>query len=330
MVMNTPSEERSRRLSLDEITTVQTVQDGPCLGVAATPAKEMMLAKQPVLMSSAMQREDRHRALGIVPLDELLARTTAITPEQVRQKLSDLSPSNEEDINRSLGIVPWEELNARKVPLPSYVPGSKDYYACVAVTRLSVQETLATHPKIESNHELRSELDHLTNCIAELLEATPVDQRRTMVDTVIAEWVDSLTPERFNSTDPLQPGRDALETMRQSMKAVRKAHPELTEKNGDPTDLSLALEEIVYDMEDALVGLPARERKTLVDAAIGAWIEALPVEIRKGLETITVHPVFAETPEFPEFLTPSPSEGEINRSLGIVPLSELKSRKVDT
>ncbi len=366
--MNTPSEERSRRLSLDEMTTVQTVQDEVILGDTAAPAKEMMLAKPPVLMSSASEMEDINRSLGYVPLSELNARKAPITPEEARQKPLDLSPSNAEDINRSLGhapwdeleartveitldqvrqplplsssmnwdmarqigLVPWEELKARKVPLPSYVTRSKDYYACVAVTRLSVHETLATHPKIEANHELRSELDHLTHRMAEQLEGTPVDQRKAMVDTVVAEWVDSLTPERFNSTDPLQPERDARETIRQSVAAAFKAHPQLSEKNGDPSDLGLDLGDIAYDMVDALVGLPARERRTLVDAAIAAWLEALPVENSKRLETIAAHPVFSETPEFPEFLTPSPSEVEINCSLGIVPLSELKSRKVDT
>jgi hypothetical protein len=105
--------------------------------------------------------------------------------ESDEKTAEDSSPSAlHADRLRALGHVPHTEFKSRKVPLLSYVPRSKDYYACVAVTRLSVQETLATHPKIEANHELRSELDHLTKRIAEQLEDTPVDQRKTMVDTV--------------------------------------------------------------------------------------------------------------------------------------------------
>lgn len=285
-------------------------------------AKEIMLEKSTVLMSSESRMEDINRMIGYVPESEFWARKTDITPEQARQK--PVSPTTiEEEELRMIGLVPWEKFKARKVPLPSYVPRSKDYYSCVAVTRLSLHETLATHPKIEANHDLRSELDSLTYGMAEQLEGTPVEQCKATVDNVIARWAESLTPERFISTDPLQPLRDANETIRQAVIAAIKENPSLK-----GIELELDLSELAFDMAKTLAGMPGSERKRLVDAAICDWLEALPVEIRKGLETINAQPVFAETPEFPEFLTPSPSEVEINRSLGIVPWEELKARTV--
>ncbi|MEY3895197.1 MAG: hypothetical protein RLZZ214_716, partial [Verrucomicrobiota bacterium] len=75
------------------------------------------------------------------------------------------------------------------------------------------------------------------------------------------------------ATDPLQNARDVNGTIREGMEAAVKAHPELTEKNGDASDLGLDLGDIAYGMADALATVPAAQRKGMVDSAIAAWIE---------------------------------------------------------
>jgi hypothetical protein len=76
------------------------------------------------------------------------------------------------------------------------------------------------------------------------------------------------TDKESLTVDPLQDLRDATETIRQGMLAARKAYPQLVD-----SDLGFDLEDIAYDMAEALATVPADQRKGMVDAAIAAWLE---------------------------------------------------------
>jgi hypothetical protein len=96
--------------------------------------------------------------------------------------------------------------------------------------------------------------------------ATPVNQataRETQDKTT-----DTATTEESFAVDPAQDLRDATETIRQAVVAALASNPAL-----EGTDLGFDLEDIAFDMAEALATVPADQRKGMVDAAIAAWLE---------------------------------------------------------